>query len=57
MSDQNQIQNQGSNPNQNIRKSSIGPNIIIEETKTVEPKEQSGNNPPEISSNTKYKFI
>ena len=56
MSDQNQIQNQGSNPNQNIRISSIG-NMKIEETKTVEPKEQSGNNPPEISSNTKYKLI
>ena len=56
MSDQNQIQNQGSNPNQNIRISSIG-NMKIEETKTVERKEQSGNNPPEISSSTKYKFI
>ena len=56
MSDQNSNQNQASKTDTNITEKNIGENTTLEESKTVEQSDNSGENVPGISAKTTFRF-
>ena len=56
MSDQNSNQNQASKTDTTITEKNIGENITLEESKTVEQSDNSGENVPGISAKTTFRF-
>ena len=56
MSDQNSNQNQATKTDTNITEKNIGENITLEESKTVEQSDNSGENVPGISAKTTFRF-
>ena len=56
MSDQNSNQNQATKTDTNITEKNIGENTTLEESKTVEQSDNSGENVPGISAKTTFRF-
>ena len=56
MSDQNSNQNQATKTDKNITEKNIGENTTLEESKTVEQSDNSGENVPGISAKTTFRF-
>ena len=56
MSDQNSNQNQASKTDTTITEKNIGENITLEESKTVEQSDNSGENNPGISFDSKIRI-